>query len=250
MSGKMEHFTQRARRVLALAQGQAALLQHRFILPEHLLLGLILEDEGTASRVLREEGLEIEQVRKQVVKLTWARPSQDKVADDLPASTKRILELSVDEARRMGHYQISTAHLLLGLLRYTHNSVLEVFLIIPGMNKWLKLPSHADLVALQVLKSLGTEPKALYQRTLQIVRENPQSVDLPLENEKDKRVCNFSIVGKTDNHKIEINVPVEKLRDELRQLLDFLDQRDDTGILDLMGTNYTVQIKFQADKEI
>ena len=104
MSNKMERFTQRARRVLSLAQEEAERLQHSQIGTEHLLLGLMREDGGVAGRVLRELGLEARKVEDLV---TRAADSSDRAATEaleLSAETKKVLELAVDEARRMGHH--------------------------------------------------------------------------------------------------------------------------------------------------
>src|SRR5690606_23959779 len=110
---KKERFTQRARRVLSLAQEEAERLHHTSTGTEHLLLGLMREEGGVAGRVLRDLGLEQRQVEKTVAELTRASERSTTIALDLSPGTKRVLELAVDEARRMGHHYIGTEHLLL-----------------------------------------------------------------------------------------------------------------------------------------
>src|SRR3972149_3797834 len=102
VSDKMQRFTQRARRVLSLAQEEAERLRHDAKGTEHLLLGLMREEGGVAGRVLRELGLEQRRVQEMVERLSGpgqrAKPSKI----DLAPGTKRGLELAVDEARRLG----------------------------------------------------------------------------------------------------------------------------------------------------
>src|SRR5215467_2796123 len=98
----MERFTQRARRVLSLAQEEAERLQHNYIETEHLLLGLMREEGGVAGRVLRDLGVEQAKVEELVSELTRAQPRDPERTLDLTPGTKRVLELAVDEARRMG----------------------------------------------------------------------------------------------------------------------------------------------------
>jgi len=123
---KMERFTQRARRVLSLAQDEAERLQHGQISTEHLLLGLMREEGGVAGRVLRELGLDQRRVEELVVRLTDSGTRSLGGALDLSPGTKKVLELAVDEARRMGHHYIGTEHLLLGLVRQQDGVAIDV----------------------------------------------------------------------------------------------------------------------------
>src|SRR5262245_38481825 len=103
MPNKMERFTQRARRVLSLAQEEAERLHHSYIGTEHLLLGFLREEGGVAGRVLRDLGLEQRRVEELVERMTRATPTSSMTRIDLSPGTKKVLELAVDEARRMGH---------------------------------------------------------------------------------------------------------------------------------------------------
>jgi ATP-dependent Clp protease ATP-binding subunit ClpC len=118
MSSKFDdRFTERARRVLMLAQEEAQRLKDAYIGTEHLLLGLVQEERGVAARVLRDMGVNPAQVRRRIEessRRTGHRVSGQ--ATGLTPRTKRVIERAVDEARRMNHHYIGTEHLLLGLI--------------------------------------------------------------------------------------------------------------------------------------
>jgi len=146
----MERFTQRARRVLGLAHQEAERMRHSYIGTEHLLLGLIKEEGGVAGRVLRELGLDAVRVQEVVERLVG--PGQTRVVKlDLSPGTEQVLELAVDEARRMSHHYIGTEHLLLGLVRY------------------------GEGVALDVLRKLGVTPEQIRRQTRRVLQESSAS---------------------------------------------------------------------------
>ncbi len=149
MPNKMERFTQRARRVLSLAQEEAERFRHNTIGTEHLLLGLMREEGGVAGRVLRDLGLEQRRIEELVERLTRASSRSGTGQIDLSPGTKRVLELAVDEARRLGHHYIGTEHLLLGLVRQTEG------------------------VAIEVLKRLGVSPEEVRRQTRRVLQESP-----------------------------------------------------------------------------
>jgi ATP-dependent Clp protease ATP-binding subunit ClpC len=126
MADKFDRFTKRARRVLSLAQEEAQRLNHNYIGTEHLLLGLIREENGVAVRVLRELGVDPRQIRERVERTVGRgqRASYGKLS--LTPRTKRVIELAVDEARRLGHHYIGTEHLLLGLVREGEGVAVDV----------------------------------------------------------------------------------------------------------------------------
>lgn len=121
-------FTDSARRALKLAQQEAERMHQTQIGTEHLLLGLISEKEGIASRVLHDLGLQSGDVQHWVERLSTVRrrPSLFSVDIDLSPRTKRVLELAGDEARRLGDSRIDTHHILLGLARQSDGTALEV----------------------------------------------------------------------------------------------------------------------------
>jgi len=151
----MERFTQRARRVLSLAQEAADALNSSLIDSEHLLLGLMGEEESIASRSLTAVGLERAQVEELARAASRAKPARS-LQLDLSRDSKRALELAVDEARRLSHHYIGSEHLLLGLLR---------------------LPEGA---ALDILRQLGVSPEQIRRQVAIIMQERP-STHPPLE---------------------------------------------------------------------
>ncbi len=151
MSDKMQRFTQRARRVLSMAQEEAERLRHNYIGTEHLLLGLMREEGGVAGRVLRELGLEQRRLQDIVERLSGPGQRAKVSRIDLAPGTKRVLELAVDEARRLGQHYIGTEHLLLGLMR------------------------HNEGVALDVLNKLGISPEQIRRQTRRVLQENPET---------------------------------------------------------------------------
>jgi hypothetical protein len=112
-----ERFTDRARRVVVLAQEEARMLSHNYIGTEHLLLGLIHEGEGVAAQALESLGLSLEAVRLQIEEIIG--PGQEAPSGHIPftARAKKVLELSLREAHQLGHDYIGTEHILLGLIR-------------------------------------------------------------------------------------------------------------------------------------
>ncbi|MGB1288058.1 MAG: Clp protease N-terminal domain-containing protein, partial [Aggregatilineales bacterium] len=159
----MERFTQRARRVLSLAQEEAERLQHGQIGTEHLLLGLMREEGGVAGRVLRDLGLEQRRVEELVVRLTTSGERRAAGSLELSAGTKKVLELAVDEARRMGHHYIGTEHLLLGLIR------------------------QPEGIAIEVLQRLGVTPEEVRRQTRRVLKESPMQSTTPARPERPSR---------------------------------------------------------------
>lgn len=164
MSNSLGRFTQRARRVLSLAQEEAERMKHSYIGTEHLLLGLMREEGGVAGRVLRELGLETRRVQEMVERLTGANKTPAPGKIDLSPGTKRVLELAVDEARRMNHHYISTEHLLLGLVRQNEG------------------------VAVDVLKKLGISAEQIRRQTRRVLQENPSQQPSTTSSEKRQAV--------------------------------------------------------------
>jgi ATP-dependent Clp protease ATP-binding subunit ClpC len=112
-----ERFTDRARRVVVLAQDEARMLNHNYIGTEHILLGLLREGEGVAARVLESLGITPEAVRLQVEEITGRGKSPPSGHIPFTPPAKKVLELSLREALQLGHDYIGTEHILLGLLR-------------------------------------------------------------------------------------------------------------------------------------
>ena len=117
MGSRFEKFSERARRVLSLAQEEAQRFNHNYIGTEHILLGLVRETEGVAARVLSSLTVDLSKVRSAVEFIIGRgeKPPQGEIG--LTPRAKKVVELAVDEARRMNHTYIGTEHLLIGLMR-------------------------------------------------------------------------------------------------------------------------------------
>jgi ATP-dependent Clp protease ATP-binding subunit ClpC len=146
----MERFTQRARRVLSLAHQEAERLRQSTIGTEHLLLGLIQEEGGVASRVLRDLGLEPDRIRELVERMSgFGSYRGGKI--DLSPGVQQILEYAIDEARKLGHHYIGTEHLLLGLVRLNEGGAVDVF------------------------RKLGVTPEQIRRQTRRVLQESSTS---------------------------------------------------------------------------
>jgi ATP-dependent Clp protease ATP-binding subunit ClpC len=153
MADKFDRFTRNARQSLSMAQEEARQLNHSYIGTEHLLLGLLREEEGIASRVLREMGLTVAQVRRAVVHLV-GRGERIPSGLQLAEQTKQVIEVAVEEAKRLGHPHIDTEHLLLALL---YNS---------------------DSMAAAIFQSLNVNREIVRRRVMNLMR---QEAEIPAE---------------------------------------------------------------------
>ena len=133
MNQRFDRFTERARRVLTLAQEEAARLNHDDIGTEHLLLGLIREQDGVGAHVLAEAGVDVERVRTalETVHARGDRPPTGQTG--LTERAKKVIERSVSEAQRLGHQHIGTEHLLLGLVNQDSGGAIDVLTLL-GVN--------------------------------------------------------------------------------------------------------------------
>ncbi|MDP6063696.1 MAG: ATP-dependent Clp protease ATP-binding subunit, partial [SAR202 cluster bacterium] len=117
MPSRFEKFSERARRVLSLANEEAQRFNHNYIGTEHILLGLVRETDGVAAKVLANLGVELDKVRSAVEFIIGRGEKTTSGEKGLTPRTKKVVELAVDEARRLNHNFIGTEHLLIGLLR-------------------------------------------------------------------------------------------------------------------------------------
>src|SRR5438105_5923284 len=116
--GPFDRFNDRAKRVLALAQDEAIRFNHNYIGVEHLLLGLVREGEGVAARVLDSLGIDLSKMRSSVeVMIGRGKETTSPSEITLSPRTKKVIELAVDESRKLGHSHVGTEHLLLGIVR-------------------------------------------------------------------------------------------------------------------------------------
>lgn len=152
MASRFEKFSERARRVLSLAQEEALRFNHNYIGTEHILLGLVRENEGIASRVLSNTNVDLQKARSAVEFIIGhgEKPvSSENIG--LTPRAKKVIELAVDEARRMSHHYIGTEHLLIGLLR------------------------EGEGVAAGVLESLGVTLDKVRTETQRLLSQSPSS---------------------------------------------------------------------------
>jgi len=144
-----ERFTERARQVVVLAQDEARIVRHNYIGTEHLLLGLLREDEGLAGRVLVDLGVSLEDVRAQVARIIGA--GDEAATGQIPFTprAKKVLELSLREAMALGHNYIDTEHILLGLLRENEGVAVRIL---------LDLGVDAEKIRHEIVRKLGPSP--------------------------------------------------------------------------------------------
>src|SRR5438876_1883383 len=140
-----ERFTDRARRVVVLAQEEARLLNHNYIGTEHMLLGLIAEGEGVAAQALAAMDVDLDAVRQQVEEIIGKGQAAPTGHIPFTPRAKKVLELSLREALQLGHNYIGTEHILLGLIR------------------------EGEGVAAQVLQKLGADLNRVRQTVIQLL---------------------------------------------------------------------------------
>src|SRR5216117_2401632 len=148
MADKFEKFTERARKVFSLAQEEAQRFNHNYIGTEHLLLGLVREGDGVAARVLGNMGVQLPKVRSAVEFISGRGEGAVIGEIGLTPRAKRVIELAIDEARRLNHHYIGTEHLLLGLVR------------------------EGEGIAAGVLESLGVNLEKVRTQTIQVLSQS------------------------------------------------------------------------------
>jgi len=142
-----ERFTDRARRVIALAQEEARMLNHNYIGTEHLLLGLLHEGQGLAAQVLEPLGIGLEAAREQVEEAVGRGQQAAPIRTPFTPQAKKVLELARREAFQLGHHYIGTEHILLGLIR------------------------EGDGVGAQVLAGLGADLHLTRQQVIRLLHD-------------------------------------------------------------------------------
>jgi ATP-dependent Clp protease ATP-binding subunit ClpC len=150
MASRFEKFSERARRVLSLAQEEAQRFNHNYIGTEHILLGLVRETDGVAAKVLSSLGVELPKVRSAVEFIIGRGERASGGEIGLTPRAKKVIELAVDEARRLSHHYIGTEHLLIGLMR------------------------EGEGVAAGVLESLGVNLDKVRAETSRVLTQNVQ----------------------------------------------------------------------------
>jgi ATP-dependent Clp protease ATP-binding subunit ClpC len=141
-----ERFTERARQVVVLAQEEARSLKHNYIGTEHLLLGLLREEEGVAARVLESLDVSVEEVRAAVVRIVGSGEESPQGQIPFTPRAKKVLELALREALSLGHNYIGTEHILLGLIREDEGVAARIL---------LDLDADPDKIRNEIMRSLS-----------------------------------------------------------------------------------------------
>jgi excisionase family DNA binding protein len=159
---RFEHFTDSARRVLTAAQEEARRLKHKFIGTEHLLLGLLREDEGVAIHVLRNLNVKLDAAREQV-EFIVGKGDRIVIGEVGPTRrAKKVIELAVEEAQRLHHEYVGTEHLLLGLVR------------------------EGEGIAADVLQKLGADLSSVRAKTIEVLRSEAKASPPPTDEASDQ----------------------------------------------------------------
>jgi ATP-dependent Clp protease ATP-binding subunit ClpC len=194
-----ERFTDRARRVVVLAQEEARLLNHNFIGTEHLLLGLLRESDGVAARALSELAISLDVVRSKVEEMIGVGQASPE-AGHIPFTprAKKVLEMALREALGLGHNYIGTEHLLLGLLR------------------------EGGGVAAQVLVGLGAELQAVRRTVVLLAAGSSEETisDVPVAGRPPEEV-----MRSLQDENARLREEVERLHEALRRLGEDPDPR-------------------------
>jgi ATP-dependent Clp protease ATP-binding subunit ClpC len=172
-----ERFTERARQVVVLAQDEARELRHNYIGTEHLLLGVVREEEGVGARVLQRLGVTLDETRAQLVRII-GRGDEPPASGQIPFTprAKKVLELALKEALALGHKYIGTEHILLGIARVDDGvaaSILSSF------------DADAETIRNEVVRTLGG--RAVYPRPLPASSAESIRIRPPVE----RRVLDF-----------------------------------------------------------
>ncbi|SHF46893.1 ATP-dependent Clp protease ATP-binding subunit ClpC [Caldanaerobius fijiensis DSM 17918] len=192
-------FTERAQKVLYLAQEEARALNHNYVGTEHLLLGLIKEGEGIAAQALKNQGVKLETIRQKVESLIGRGAMPTEVVGYTPRA-KRVLELSFAEARRLGVNYIGTEHILLGLIR------------------------EGDGVAARVLSELGVDLNKTRDEIMKLLNQEPSGIkqasrnnNTPTLNQYGRDLTELAREGKLD--------PVIGREKEIERVIQILSRR-------------------------
>ncbi len=146
-----ERFTDRARKVMAIANQEVQRFNHEYIGTEHILLGLIKEGSGTGAAVLKNLGVDIEKMQLEMEQLFKLKGRPDKVTMDKQSPTplaKKVIEYAIEEARSLNHKYIGTEHILLGLLRESEGIAAQVL---------VNLGLSIERVRMEILKLLNQQ---------------------------------------------------------------------------------------------
>jgi ATP-dependent Clp protease ATP-binding subunit ClpC len=169
------NFTERVRKVLAMAREEAIRLQHEYLGTEHMLLGLIREGEGVAAAVLQNLGVDLDNVTQRIEETVKKGKAAQATGPDLPFTSraKKVLELAMAEARDLNHSYVGTEHLLLGLIRERTGIAAQVL---------TDAGATLDAVREETLRLLGTEMPPPGQTSAQPEKTGSARSTAPIES--------------------------------------------------------------------
>lgn len=201
----LERFTERARKVVYLAQQEAVRLGHRVVGTEHILLGLLAEGEGVAAKALGNINVDLGTIRQEIERIIGSEPASAYMEIPFTPRAKRVLELAVDESRQMGHNYIGTEHILLGLIR------------------------EGEGVAAQVLKNLGVDQDKVRNQVLALLGSSGSNA-YSGEGKKGKRSAKTPTLDQfghdlTEQAKIGKLDPVIGREKEIERVIQVLSRR-------------------------
>lgn len=236
-NNKLDRFTQKARRVLSLAQAEAEQMLHSQIGTEHLLLGLMREEGGVGGRVLRDLGLSQRHVVQLIDEMQHTARTTDDTALDLSPRLKHVIELAIDEARRMGHHYIGTEHLLLALVRERGN------------------------MGVEILTRCNIMPEAVRRQTRKVLQEGPGQPDpqpaetTPTQPARISAAINSTLhLSVTDTLtgtvNFEFSLPIAQVENLLDTIYDLIDKGEpSTLVLDDPDHAQKIEIILKNDAE-
>jgi ATP-dependent Clp protease ATP-binding subunit ClpC len=205
MADKINRFTRRTQQVLSQSVEEARRLNHDYVGTEHLLVGLVKEDDGITSEVLRAMGVKLAQVTRTLERMMSAREGQRVSQPTLTASTKRVIQAAVDEARRMGHDRIEPGHLLLGLV------------------------AQEESIAVQVLEKLGVDRSSVRTATVRYLLEEkeaaPKGESGGKSERSDTKLLDELAIDLTEQARAEKLDPVIGRDKEIERVIQILSRR-------------------------
>jgi ATP-dependent Clp protease ATP-binding subunit ClpC len=199
-----QRFTEKAERAIAFSQQSAVDLGHNYVGTEHILLGLVKEGTGVASRVLQAQGITEEKILKEIDELIGKGETAGEAPVGFTPRTKRVLELAFKEARRMGQGYIGTEHLLLGIMK------------------------EGESVAVRILMDLGVDPQKLLSELVKVLNEeSPGSTGAPKNNSSNSSTPTLNQFGRdlTDMARDGKIDPVIGRDKEIERIIQILSRR-------------------------
>jgi ATP-dependent Clp protease ATP-binding subunit ClpC len=212
---EFERLTDRARRVIVLAQEEARELKHNYLGTEHILLGLIHDGEGAAAKALQSLGISLEAVRHQVEEIIGH--GQQAPSGHIPFTprAKKVLELSAREAKKLGHKHIGTGHLLLGLIRERKGVAAQAL---------VRLGADLPTVRQQVIQQLSAYTGD--QEGTSAAEREEELVDDELELPDDEELTEHAAFM-LSNHIEEIRALLRDIAERLERIERHLTEGDD-----------------------